>query len=126
MDSRRSPQRVGDAHPADQPANFQRCSWSAAAVPRFPAQGVGRIYQQTFIDTFAKLYQSSIDASVVQKPSWMMNPGQLEAVSWMYASPRTLPRDIRHRTPPPGAVVATSFQNNPLELRPMALQRPNL
>jgi hypothetical protein len=40
-------------------------------------EGVGRIYQQTFIDTFAKLYQSSIDASVVQKPNWMMNPGQL-------------------------------------------------
>src|SRR5205823_10717850 len=37
MDSRRSPQRVGDAHLADQPANFQRCNWSAAAVPRFPA-----------------------------------------------------------------------------------------
>src|SRR5215471_14675412 len=37
MDSRRSPQRVGDAHLADQPANFQRYSWSAAAVPRFPA-----------------------------------------------------------------------------------------
>src|SRR5258705_10030620 len=25
------------AHLADQPANFQRCSWSAAAAPRFPA-----------------------------------------------------------------------------------------
>src|SRR5712675_754274 len=37
MDSRRSPQPVGDAHLADQPANFQRCSWSATAVPRFPA-----------------------------------------------------------------------------------------
>src|SRR6516162_2707271 len=37
MDSRRSPQRVGDAHLADQPANFQRDSWSAAAAPRFPA-----------------------------------------------------------------------------------------
>src|SRR5260370_42142592 len=37
MDSRRSPQRVGDAHLADQSANFQRYSWSAAAVPRFPA-----------------------------------------------------------------------------------------
>src|SRR5215471_18417737 len=33
MDSRRSPQRVGDAHLADQPANFQPNSWSAAAVP---------------------------------------------------------------------------------------------
>src|ERR1700730_7401161 len=38
MDSRRSPQRVGDAHLADQPANFQQYRWSAAAVPRFPAQ----------------------------------------------------------------------------------------
>jgi hypothetical protein len=37
MDSRRSPQRVGDAHLADQSANFQRYSWSAAAVPGFPA-----------------------------------------------------------------------------------------
>jgi pimeloyl-ACP methyl ester carboxylesterase len=37
MDYRRSPQRVGDAHLADQPANFQRHSWSAAAVSRFPA-----------------------------------------------------------------------------------------
>src|SRR5262249_35744652 len=37
MDSRRSPQWVGDAHLADQPANFQRYSWSAGAVPRFPA-----------------------------------------------------------------------------------------
>src|SRR3981189_127141 len=37
MDSRPSPQRVGDAHLADQPANFQQYSWSAAAVPRFPA-----------------------------------------------------------------------------------------
>src|SRR6516165_7409790 len=37
MDSRRSPQRVGDAHLADQPANFQRYSWSAAAVAGFPA-----------------------------------------------------------------------------------------
>src|SRR6516165_10514875 len=37
MDSRRSPQRVGDAHLADQPANFQQDSWSAAAAPRFPA-----------------------------------------------------------------------------------------
>src|SRR5262249_34931251 len=37
MDSRRSPQRVGDAHLADQPANFQQYSWSAAAVPGFPA-----------------------------------------------------------------------------------------
>ena len=37
MDSRRSPQRVGDAYLADQPANFQRYSWSTAAVPRFPA-----------------------------------------------------------------------------------------
>src|SRR6476660_2404385 len=37
MDSRRSPQRVGDAHLADQSANFQRHRWSAAAVPRFPA-----------------------------------------------------------------------------------------
>src|SRR5262249_31367583 len=36
-DSRRSPQPVGDAHLSDQPANFQRYSWSAAAVPGFPA-----------------------------------------------------------------------------------------
>ena len=37
MDARRSPQRVGNADLADQPANFQRHSWSAAAVSRFPA-----------------------------------------------------------------------------------------
>src|SRR6476659_9534975 len=37
MDSRRSPQRVGEAHLADQPANFQRHRWSAAAMSRFPA-----------------------------------------------------------------------------------------
>src|SRR5215831_2056313 len=37
MDSRRSPQRVGDAHLADQPANFRQDSWSAAAVAGFPA-----------------------------------------------------------------------------------------
>jgi hypothetical protein len=37
VDSRRSPQRVGDAHLADKLAYFQRCSWPAAAVPRFPA-----------------------------------------------------------------------------------------
>src|SRR5690349_3437694 len=36
-DARSTPQRVGDAHLADQPANFQQYSWSAAAVPRFPA-----------------------------------------------------------------------------------------
>jgi hypothetical protein len=36
VDSWRSPQWVGHAHLADQPANFQRYSWSAAAVPRFP------------------------------------------------------------------------------------------
>src|ERR1700761_8816817 len=36
MDARRSPQRVGDAHLADQPADFQRHGWSAAAPPRFP------------------------------------------------------------------------------------------
>jgi hypothetical protein len=35
MDSRRSPQRIGDAHLADQSVNFQRYNWSAAAVPRF-------------------------------------------------------------------------------------------
>jgi hypothetical protein len=35
--SRRAPERVGDAHLADQPANFQRHSWSAAAVSRLPA-----------------------------------------------------------------------------------------
>jgi hypothetical protein len=29
--SRRSPQRVDDAHLADQPANFQRHRWSTAA-----------------------------------------------------------------------------------------------
>jgi hypothetical protein len=28
---------LADAHLADQPANFQQYSWSAAAVPRFPA-----------------------------------------------------------------------------------------
>src|ERR1700758_1088179 len=37
MDSWRSPQGVGDADLADQPANFQRYSWSAAAVPRSTA-----------------------------------------------------------------------------------------
>src|SRR5262249_12083759 len=37
MDSRRSPQRVGDAHLADQPANFQGHWRSTAAAPRFPA-----------------------------------------------------------------------------------------
>ena len=37
MNSRRSPQRVGEAHLADQPANFQRHRWSAAAASRFPA-----------------------------------------------------------------------------------------
>src|ERR1700721_400708 len=37
MDTRRSPQRVRDAHLADQPANFQRYGRSTAAVPRFPA-----------------------------------------------------------------------------------------
>jgi hypothetical protein len=37
MDSRRSPQRVGDAHLADQPANFQQDSWPAASSPRFLA-----------------------------------------------------------------------------------------
>jgi hypothetical protein len=37
MDARSSPQRVGDAHLADQPANFQRHSWSTAAASRFPA-----------------------------------------------------------------------------------------
>ena len=37
MDPRRSPQRIGDAHLADQPANFQRHSRSAAAASRFPA-----------------------------------------------------------------------------------------
>src|SRR6201981_491009 len=31
------PQRVGDAHLTDQPANFQRYSWSTAAASRFPA-----------------------------------------------------------------------------------------
>src|SRR6476469_2163591 len=36
MDSRRSPQRVGEAHLADQPANVQR-HVSAAAASRFPA-----------------------------------------------------------------------------------------
>jgi hypothetical protein len=30
-------QRVGEAHLADQPANFQRHRWSAAAASRFPA-----------------------------------------------------------------------------------------
>ena len=37
MDARSTPQRVGDAHLADQPANFQRHGWSTAAVRRFPA-----------------------------------------------------------------------------------------
>src|SRR6516162_2272030 len=37
MDSRRFPQRVGDAQPADQRANFQRYSWSAVAVRGFAA-----------------------------------------------------------------------------------------
>src|ERR1700739_3722471 len=37
MDSWRSPQRVGDAHLADQPANFQRYGRATAAMPRFPA-----------------------------------------------------------------------------------------
>src|SRR6478672_10867868 len=37
MDSRRSPQWIGDAHLADQPANFQRHRWSTAAASRFPA-----------------------------------------------------------------------------------------
>src|SRR4029078_6404273 len=37
MDSRRSPQRVGEAHLADQPANFPRHRWSAAAASRLPA-----------------------------------------------------------------------------------------
>ena len=37
IDSRRSPQRVGEAHLADQPAIFQRHRWSAAAAARFPA-----------------------------------------------------------------------------------------
>src|SRR5437868_9297387 len=37
MVSPRSPQRVGDAHLADQPANFQRHSRSVAAASRFPA-----------------------------------------------------------------------------------------
>ena len=37
MDSRRSPQRIGDAHLADQPANVQRHNRSAAAATRFPA-----------------------------------------------------------------------------------------
>ena len=32
-----APTTVGDAHFADQPANFQQDSWSAAAVPGFPA-----------------------------------------------------------------------------------------
>ena len=32
----RSPKRVGDAHLADQPANFQGHGWSTAATPRFP------------------------------------------------------------------------------------------
>src|SRR6478752_2136588 len=37
MDPRRSPQRIGEAHLADQPANVQRHRWSAAAESRFPA-----------------------------------------------------------------------------------------
>ncbi|MEH6952608.1 hypothetical protein V4R08_14990 [Nitrobacter sp. NHB1] len=37
MDPRRSPQRIGDAHLTDQPANFQQHRRSTAAMPRFPA-----------------------------------------------------------------------------------------
>jgi hypothetical protein len=37
MDSRRPPQRIGEAHLADQPANVQRHSRSTAAASRFPA-----------------------------------------------------------------------------------------
>jgi hypothetical protein len=37
MDSRCSPQRIGDAHLADQPANLQRHLWSTAAASRSPA-----------------------------------------------------------------------------------------
>src|ERR1700747_3761175 len=37
MEARRSPQRVSDAHLAEQPANFQRYGWAAAAAPRFHA-----------------------------------------------------------------------------------------
>ena len=37
MDSRRPPQRIGDAHLADQPANFQRHHRSTAAAARLPA-----------------------------------------------------------------------------------------
>src|SRR5262245_11470431 len=37
MNYRRSPHLVGDARVDDKPANLQRCNWSAAAVPRFPA-----------------------------------------------------------------------------------------
>jgi hypothetical protein len=33
MDARRSPHRVGNAHLADQSANFQRYSWSAQRRP---------------------------------------------------------------------------------------------
>ena len=36
MDPWRSPQRVGGAHLADQPTNFQGHGWSTAATPRFP------------------------------------------------------------------------------------------
>jgi hypothetical protein len=37
MDTGRAPQRVGDAHIADQPTNFQGYGRSTAAVPRFQA-----------------------------------------------------------------------------------------
>jgi len=37
MDPRGSPQRVGDAHLADQPAYFQRNRWPATTTSRLPA-----------------------------------------------------------------------------------------
>src|SRR6476620_2251624 len=37
MDPRRSPQRIGNAHLADKPADLQRHRWSTATASRFPA-----------------------------------------------------------------------------------------
>src|SRR6476620_9537298 len=37
MDPWRSPQRIGNAHLADQPADFQRNCWPATARSRLPA-----------------------------------------------------------------------------------------
>jgi len=37
MDPRRAPQRIGNAHLADQPADFGGHNWPAATAPRLPA-----------------------------------------------------------------------------------------